>query len=58
MKIKIGDLVRLKSDLDANFIMTVNGLSKVGPLYRFCVWFVGPDLKSGDFHEDGLVIVE
>jgi len=58
MKIKIGDIVRIKSDIDEKIIMTVNGLSRLGALYRNCVWFDGFELKTADFHEDALQIVE
>lgn len=57
MQLKIGDVVRLKSDVNLNVLMTINGRSRDGEKYWFCVWFEGKDLKSGSLHEDALATV-
>lgn len=57
MELKIGDVVRLKSDVDLRVLMTINGYSSDGKDYWHCVWFVGTEMKSGNFHKDALAIV-
>lgn len=50
-ELKIGDVVRLKSDVNINNLMTINGLSTDGKDYWYCVWFDVRELKGGSFHK-------
>lgn len=54
MDLKIGDVVSLKSDVNINVLMTINGYSRIGDDYWYCIWFDGKDLKANDFHKDAL----
>ncbi|WP_164975812.1 MULTISPECIES: hypothetical protein [unclassified Chryseobacterium] len=58
MKLKIGDIVRLNSDVNVNVLMTVNGYSSDGQGFWYCVWFHGNMLMNGSFHDDALTKIE
>lgn len=55
MELKIGDVVRLKSDIQENVLMTINDYSSEGKSFWNCVWFSGSDLKFGSFHNNALL---
>jgi len=56
MELKIGDIVRLNSDIHAKVLMTINGYSHNGDDFWYCVWFNNNELIGGNFHKSALSI--
>lgn len=58
MELKIGDVVRLKSDVDVDVLMTINGHSSDGQNFWHCIWLLNKELRAGSFHKEALIKVD